>query len=105
VIDEVTKFMKEQVYETTIPRNVRLAEAPSHGKPIASYDKASRGAEAFDRLAREFLKRNGSPFEGHREAAEGGRGGLSPVVSQKESEIAALPAVARNDILNKENLS
>ena len=45
-----------KVYSTVIPRNVRLSEAPSHGKPIALYDRASRGAEAYIALATEFLK-------------------------------------------------
>jgi chromosome partitioning protein len=57
VIEEVKKFMKDRVYETVIPRNIRLAEAPSHGKPIFSYDKTSKGAEAYANLAREFLTR------------------------------------------------
>ena len=58
VIEEVKKFLKDKVYTTVIPRNIRLAEAPSHGKPIVSYDKASKGAEAYEKLALEFLKRN-----------------------------------------------
>ena len=45
-----------QVYETTIPRNVRLSEAPSHGKPCLAYDRSSKGARAYLRLANEFLK-------------------------------------------------
>ena len=57
VMDEVKKILKDKVYETVIPRNVRLAEAPSFGKPIADYDKTSRGAEAYERLAKEFLAR------------------------------------------------
>ncbi len=59
VIDEVKKLLKDKVYETMIPRSVRLAEAPSFGKSIASYDKTSKGAEAYERLAKEFLQRNG----------------------------------------------
>jgi chromosome partitioning protein len=61
VIEEVKKFLKDKVYETVIPRNIRLAEAPSHGKPIISYDKTSKGAEAYEKLAREFLSRNEPP--------------------------------------------
>ncbi len=60
VMDEVKNILKDKVYETVIPRNVRLAEAPSFGKPILLYDKASRGAEAYEKLAQEFLKRNES---------------------------------------------
>ena len=58
VIEEVRKFLKDKVYGTVIPRNIRLAEAPSHGKPILAYDSASKGAEAYEKLAREFLARN-----------------------------------------------
>jgi len=61
VINEVKKLLKDKVYETVIPRNIRLAEAPSHGKPILSYDKMSKGAEAYEKLAREFLSRQDSP--------------------------------------------
>jgi len=57
VMEEVRKSLKDKVYETTIPRNVRLAEAPSFGKPILLYDKTSKGAEAYERLAKEFLAR------------------------------------------------
>jgi chromosome partitioning protein len=59
VMEEVRKILKEKVYETVIPRNVRLAEAPSFGKSILAYDKQSRGAEAYRRLAEEFLSRQG----------------------------------------------
>ncbi|MEF9934939.1 MAG: AAA family ATPase [Clostridium sp.] len=56
VVEEVKKFFKGKVYTTIIPRNVRLAEAPSHGKPILLYDKLSRGARAYEELAAEFLE-------------------------------------------------
>ena len=58
VAQEVKHYFPGQVYATVIPRNVRLSEAPSHGKPIFSYDRTSRGAEAYDALAKEFLKNN-----------------------------------------------
>jgi chromosome partitioning protein len=58
VMNEVKKILKDKVYETVIPRNVRLAEAPSFGKPILSYDRHSKGADAYERLAKEFLLRN-----------------------------------------------
>ena len=57
VIEEVKKFLKDKVYATFIPRNIRLAEAPSHGKPIIAYDKTSKGAEAYERLTQEFLSK------------------------------------------------
>jgi len=55
VVDEVKKFFKNKVYSTIIPRNVRLSEAPSHGKPIVIYDPKSRGAEVYMDLAEEVL--------------------------------------------------
>ena len=58
VAQEVKRFFPGKVYATVIPRNVRLSEAPSHGKPITSHDRSCRGAEAYVQLAQEFLKRN-----------------------------------------------
>ncbi len=58
VADEVRGHFGQAVYETVIPRNVRLSEAPSHGKPILLYDIQSKGAAAYLRLAEEFLKRD-----------------------------------------------
>lgn len=58
VVDEVKKHFSKQVYRSIIPRNVRLSEAPSHGKPIALYDPKSKGAEAYKDLAREVIKRD-----------------------------------------------
>jgi len=56
VIEEVRGFFKDKVYETVIPRNVRLSEAPSFGKPVYLYDKNSIGAKAYFKFACEFLK-------------------------------------------------
>ncbi len=56
VIDEVKKYFPRQVFSTPIPRSVRLAEAPSFGKPIPYYDRNSRGAKAYEEVAREMLK-------------------------------------------------
>ncbi|MFA5092411.1 MAG: AAA family ATPase [Candidatus Omnitrophota bacterium] len=55
VINEARNHFKEKVYNTVIPRNIRLTEAPSFGKPIALYDKASLGAEKYEDLSREVL--------------------------------------------------
>ena len=55
---DVRQFFKEKVFRTIIPRNVRLAEAPSHGLPVILYDVKSRGAEAYLALAREVLERS-----------------------------------------------
>ena len=57
VAEEVKHYFPGKVYATVIPRNVRLSEAPSHGKPITAYDRSSRGAEAYTAFAAEFLKR------------------------------------------------
>ena len=59
VLEEVKKYFKTKVFETTIPRNVRVAEAPSHGTPVGSYDKFSKGAKAYKALAREVEERTG----------------------------------------------
>jgi chromosome partitioning protein len=58
VAHEIRQFFKEKVFQTVIPRNVRLGEAPSHGMPVIMYDVRSRGAEAYLALAREFLARH-----------------------------------------------
>lgn len=55
VVNEVNKFFPEKIFKTKIPRNVRLSEAPSYGKPIMYYDKSSKGAEAYENLGREIL--------------------------------------------------
>ena len=57
VAEEVKHYFPGKVFATVIPRNVRLSEAPSHGKPITSYDRSSRGAEAYTALAQEFLNK------------------------------------------------
>ncbi len=57
VVDEVKRYFRHQVYQTLIPRNVRLSEAPSHGKPIITYDPKSRGAEVYNELAKEVIER------------------------------------------------
>lgn len=59
VLEEVKKYFKDKVFETTIPRNVRVAEAPSHGAPVGNYDKFSKGAKAYKALAREVEERTG----------------------------------------------
>ncbi len=55
VIEEVKKYFQDKVYKTIIPRNVRLSEAPSHGKPIIAYDSRSKGAEFYLELAKEVV--------------------------------------------------
>lgn len=58
VEDEIAKYFPDKLYETTIPRNVRLAEAPSYGLPIIAYDDKCNGAVAYSELATEFLNKN-----------------------------------------------
>ena len=60
VAEEVKKYFGSKVFKTVIPRNVRLSEAPSHGKPVIAYDRLSRGARAYNAVAEEFLKRGGN---------------------------------------------
>ena len=57
VVTEVKGFYNEQCFETVIPRNIRLSEAPSHGKPVITYDLASRGSQSYIQLARELEQR------------------------------------------------
>ncbi len=57
VLAEVRKYFKDKVFQTTIPRNVRVAEAPSHGVPVGAYDKFSKGAKAYKEFAREVEER------------------------------------------------
>lgn len=59
VVEDIKSYFKEKVYDTIIPRLVRLSEAPSHGKPIHAYDPKSRGTEAYLNLAKEVIERNG----------------------------------------------
>ncbi len=60
VVEEVEKYFPDKVFKTKIPRNVRISEAPSHGKPVMYYDKASKGAEAYELVCHEIL---GEPLE------------------------------------------
>lgn len=58
VVQEVKNFFGEKLFQTTIPRNVRLAEAPSYGMPVNYYDRSSKGTKAYRALAKEFLERH-----------------------------------------------
>ena len=58
VVEEVKKHFPGEVFSAVVPRNVRLSEAPRHGKPITAYDRMCRGAEAYLALADEILKKN-----------------------------------------------
>ena len=58
VTANLRQFFGEKLYTTAVPRNVRLAEAPSHGQPALVYDPRSRGAESYIKLAKEFMDHN-----------------------------------------------
>jgi chromosome partitioning protein len=58
VTNELQKFFGERLFKTTIPRNIRLAEAPSYGKPVLAYDPRSRGAESYIKLAKEIMTKH-----------------------------------------------
>jgi chromosome partitioning protein len=75
VTHTLREYFKDRLYKTVIPRNIRLAEAPSHGKPVALYDSRSRGTEAYFELANEFLTRNNmeSPRAKARKTAAAGK--------------------------------
>ncbi len=60
VVEEIRSYFKDKVYNTIIPRLIRLTEAPSHGKPIVAYDPTSRGSEAYLNLAKEVIEGNGT---------------------------------------------
>ena len=66
VINEIKRYFNEKVYASIIPRNIRLSEAPSHGKPITLYDPTSIGAKRYRELAAEVLKANDSKWLGEK---------------------------------------
>ena len=76
VAETLREYFRDILYQTVIPRNIRLAEAPSHGKPVAVYDPRSRGADAYFALTQEFLARN--QIESPRAAERNARGSEQP---------------------------
>ena len=60
VVEDIRSYFTDKVYDTIIPRLVKLSESPSHGKPILAYDPNSRGTEAYINLAKEVIERNGN---------------------------------------------
>ena len=92
VANEVRRHLHASVFETIIPRSVRLSEAPSHGLPIALYRPESKGAEAYRRLAAELRGRRGTPTSGSRvDGAEPHPPSAAPVPVASES-YAGVPA-------------
>jgi len=57
VAEEVKRHFSGKIFKSVVPRNVRLSEAPSHGMPVQKYDPSSRGADSYDALAQEIIKR------------------------------------------------
>ncbi|HEV2135822.1 MAG TPA: ParA family protein [Terracidiphilus sp.] len=86
VTETLREYFRDRLFKTVIPRNVRLAEAPSHGKPVAVYDPRSRGTEAYFELAMEFLARNKmeSPRAAERQAA-------AAAASKRETKVRFWP--------------
>ena len=58
VVREIKKYFTDKVFRTTVPRSVRISEAPSYGEPIGYYDKSNRGALAYQRVAEELMERD-----------------------------------------------
>ena len=87
---ELNNFFGEKLCKTTVPRNIRLAEAPSHGKPALMYDPRSKGAESYIRLAKELIER-ASGF-GLPASAE-----LTTEEHRGDSEVPEIPAAAEMD--------
>lgn len=69
VAEELLTHFKDKVYATVIPRNIRLAEAPSHGQPVLLYDPSSSGSQAYIHLTKEILARDGHPVDDYKQAA------------------------------------
>jgi chromosome partitioning protein len=92
VTDTLREYFQERLFQTVIPRNVRLAEAPSHGKPVALYDPRSRGTEAYFELAGEYLARNHieSPRSLERKAAAAAQP-LAPVRAAVRTKVRFWP--------------
>ncbi len=91
VTENLQAFFAEKLLKTTIPRNIRLAEAPSHGKPVALYDSRSKGAEAYHELAAELLARNGITSPQARKRAETIKVPISVETSRPEKKVRFWP--------------
>jgi chromosome partitioning protein len=85
VMAELKKFFGEKVCAATIPRNIRLAEAPSHGLPALAYDPRSKGAESYIRLAKELLERHVASGLGLRASAGGAEDAQAPAAEMDKT--------------------
>jgi len=97
VADEVKKHFGDIVYETQIPRNVRLSEAPSYGAPAVFFDPACRGAEAYRALAREFMRRLPTRGEGADQPAHVLGDGTTEAPAETPAAEAPAPAPAQEE--------
>jgi chromosome partitioning protein len=95
VTNDLRAFFGDKVFKTSIPRNVRLAEAPSYGQPALAYDPRSRGAESYIRLAKEILEKQVSidTTEKLIEAATAAPG----AAEQAQNQEVTVPGDAEND--------
>src|SRR5712675_1161923 len=89
VTAELKRFFGEKLFATSIPRNVRLAEAPSHGKPVLLYDPKSRGSESYIQLAKEVIAKHMPNFEAF--AAAAGAEQADSVSEQEEKQVVNAP--------------
>lgn len=89
VIVEINKYFGDKVFNTRIPRAIRLAEAPSFGKPVLLYDKSSRGSQAYLEMAREFLTRQ--PVAVAAEPVAASLGVTEPVPEPSDAEAEEIP--------------
>jgi len=94
VVKEVRSHFGDVVYDTVIPRNVRISEAPSFGKPVIAYDPLSKGAEAYKQFAREFLKRSNARHAAQHAAANMAAAAAVPVAEPAPAAPAPLAASA-----------
>lgn len=96
VTHELQNFFGDLLFSTTIPRNVRLAEAPSYGKPALAYDPRSRGAEAYIKLAKEVMDRGQTPAVAPSELGRGSTQELRPNLDSRPAETPEEIAVDAN---------
>ena len=93
VMDEVRSHFGEKVYETTIPRNVRVSEAPSMGTPVVFLDPRSKGAQAYKAFAWEFMAKNPTRFEMPKPVAPVAEASVAPAAETPAASVAEPAAV------------
>jgi nitrogenase subunit NifH len=87
VTAELNRFFGDKLFATTIPRNVRLAEAPSHGKPVLLYDPKSRGADSYIQLAKEIIPKHVPGFVAFPETAKDETPSATPVSAEEKQVV------------------